>query len=76
MGPYEKIAFNVTNATYTDINVTSDVKYYYVVTAVNAAGESISSNEASAILLGQPDTGHAILTIYLTNGMKKNTIVP
>lgn len=70
-GPYETIASSVTNATYSDINVTSDVKYYYVVTAVNAAGESISSNEASAIPLGQPVTGNAILTIYLTNGTEK-----
>ncbi|AIQ68588.1 hypothetical protein PGRAT_13880 [Paenibacillus graminis] len=68
-GPYETIASSVTNATYIDINVTSDVKYYYVVTAVNTAGESISSNEASAILLGQP--GNAILTVYLTNGSEK-----
>ncbi|MEK3673509.1 fibronectin type III domain-containing protein [Paenibacillus sp. FSL R10-2771] len=72
-GPYETIASNVTNATYTDINVTSDVKYYYVVSAVNAAGESISSNEASAIPMVAvvPDTGRALLTIYLINGAEK-----
>ncbi|AIQ31265.1 hypothetical protein P40081_26195 [Paenibacillus sp. FSL P4-0081] len=72
-GLYETIASNVTNATYTDINVTSDVKYYYVVTAVNAAGESISSNETSAIPLAAtvPDNGRAILTIYLNNGTEK-----
>lgn len=72
-GPYETIASNVTNATYNDINVTSDVKYYYVVTAVNATGESISSNETSAIPLAAtvPDNGRAILTIYLNNGTEK-----
>lgn len=68
-GPYETIASNVTNATYADTNVTSNVKYYYVVTAVNVVGESIGSKEATAIIV--PETGRAILTIYLNNGTEK-----
>jgi hypothetical protein len=34
--------------TYTDTNVTPGTTYYYVVSAVNASGESPNSNEASA----------------------------
>lgn len=66
-------ATSLTDVTYTDANVTAGIKYYYVVTAVNAVGESIGSNEASATLLPVvvPDTGRAILTIYLTNGAEK-----
>ncbi|MBY0012653.1 fibronectin type III domain-containing protein [Paenibacillus typhae] len=68
-GPYETIASNVTNTTYTDINVATGVKYYYVVSAVNGAGEGEDSNEVSAMPL--VDNGRAILTIYLTNGTEK-----
>jgi fibronectin type 3 domain-containing protein len=37
-----------TSASYTDSTVTNGTKYYYVVTAVNAAGESTNSNEVNA----------------------------
>lgn len=47
-GPYTTIVTNVTGTTYMDTNVTSGITYYYVVTAVNASGESGNSNEASA----------------------------
>ena len=33
--------------TYTDSSVSDDTTYYYVVTAVNAEGESVVSNEIS-----------------------------
>jgi|SRR5208283_4819832 len=36
---------------YTDKRVAIGVLYYYKVTAVNAAGESARSNEASAVVL-------------------------
>jgi cellulose 1,4-beta-cellobiosidase len=47
-GPYTTIATGVTATTYTNTGLTSGVTYYYVVTAVNSAGESPNSNQASA----------------------------
>ena len=46
-GPYTTIASNVAATTYTDSTVTDGVTYYYVVTAVNTAGESGNSNQAA-----------------------------
>src|SRR5262249_15182119 len=48
--------------------------YYYIVTAVNAGGESDPSNEASATPLApeEPeDNTRALLTLYLTGGQIK-----
>lgn len=47
-GPYTTIASNVTGTSYVDTSVTNGTTYYYVVTALNADGESKNSNEASA----------------------------
>jgi fibronectin type 3 domain-containing protein len=47
-GPYTTIAANVTGTTYTDTGVTNNTTYYYVVSAVNANGESADSAEVSA----------------------------
>lgn len=48
-GLYTTVAANVTSPqSYTDINVTNGTTYYYVVTAVNAAGESVNSSEVNA----------------------------
>lgn len=46
-GPYTALT-NVTAARYTDNGVTNNRTYYYVVSAVNSAGEGTSSTEASA----------------------------
>ncbi|MCA1596871.1 MAG: cellulase, partial [Chloroflexi bacterium] len=46
-GPYSTVGTS-TNASYADNSVTNGSAYYYVVTAVNAAGESGNSNQASA----------------------------
>lgn len=52
-GPYSTIA-NVLSTPYVDSSVTGGTKYYYVVTAVNAGGESGISNEESATATAPP----------------------
>jgi cellulose 1,4-beta-cellobiosidase len=47
-GPYTAIASGVTATTYVNTGLTSGVTYYYVAPAVNSAGESPNSNQASA----------------------------
>lgn len=47
-GPYSIIASNVTQAFYRDPSFVPNVTYYYVVSAVNAFGESANSAQASA----------------------------
>jgi len=46
-GPYTVLQATVTATSYIDANVTNGSTYYYVVTAVNAGGESPPSNEAN-----------------------------
>jgi glucuronoarabinoxylan endo-1,4-beta-xylanase len=48
-GPYTLLAPNVVSTTYLDSGVPAGV-YYYVVTAVNSAGESPKSNQATVTL--------------------------
>jgi hypothetical protein len=47
-GPYTSIATNVGLLSYTDAGVASGTTYYYVVSAVNSAGESANSPQVSA----------------------------
>jgi hypothetical protein len=46
-GPYVTIT-NVTTTSFTDMSVTNNQSYYYVVSAVNAAGEGANSTQANA----------------------------
>ena len=46
-GPYTTIG-NPTTTSYTDTSVTNGTTYYYVVSAVNTAGESANSSQVSA----------------------------
>ena len=46
--PFPVLATGLTETNYVDAAVTNGVTYYYVVTAVNAGGESPASNQASA----------------------------
>jgi alpha-L-fucosidase len=55
-GTYTPIATNVTAMVFNDTNALPDTLYFYVVTAVDAAGESVKSSEASASLAGAPSS--------------------
>ena len=50
-GSYTTIASNVVATSYTDANVLPGTTSYYVVSALNAGGESTNSTEASAYVL-------------------------
>jgi hypothetical protein len=47
-GPYSTIASGVTTTSYVDTGLVKKVTYYYVVSAVNACGESANSAQVSA----------------------------
>ena len=47
-GPYTAIATGVTGISHTDTGLTNGTTYYYVVSAVNAAGQSPNSSQVSA----------------------------
>ncbi len=77
-GPYTTIATNLTGFAFTDTNVSPGTLYFYVVSAVDAAGESVNSAATSASLTGTSsinwlteDVGAAGATgsFGLTNGI-------
>ncbi len=59
-GPYSTVA-SLTAANYTDTMVTNGTTYYYVVSAVNSAGESANSGQVSATPAGA--TANVTITI-------------
>lgn len=58
-GNYVTIASNVNATSYTDTGLTNGTTYNYIVTAVNSAGESSPSNQASAT----PSAGTTTTTV-------------
>ena len=64
-GPYTTVATGVTATSYNDSGLLPVTSYYYVVTAVNGAGESLNSNQASAttqqtVLIGDNADGTGV----------------
>ncbi|MEJ6979706.1 fibronectin type III domain-containing protein [Pedobacter sp. P351] len=53
-GPYTTIATGVTTTTYTNTGLTNGTVYYFVVSAVSAAGEGTNSAQVSATPLATP----------------------
>lgn len=76
-GSYTTIASNITGTTYNDTSVTNGTTYYYVVTAVNADGESSNSNEASATPMAEPvEDGQALLRVTMLDSSEREYQLP
>jgi hypothetical protein len=76
-GPYETIATSVSGASYVDTNVVNGTTYYYVVTTINADGESANSNEASATPQAAPvEEGQGLLLITLLDSSEREYKLP
>jgi mannan endo-1,4-beta-mannosidase len=61
-GPYTTVASNVTATSFTNTGLTNGTAYFYVVSAVNANGESANSSQASATPQ-QGGTGNGGVTV-------------
>ncbi len=77
-GPFTIIASNVTtgvtNTTYMDNSAANGGTYYYIVSAVNAFGESVNSSQITAVITGLPDVvitslSTSVSPIYAGNGV-------
>ncbi len=66
-GPYTTVA-SPAGTSYTDTTVTNGTPYYYVVTAVNAAGQSGNSNQATATPAAAPTAPVPPLNLTATGG--------
>src|SRR5207249_6809204 len=70
-GPYTTVGPNVTPASFTDSGLTNGTTYYYVVSALNAGGESANSAQASATPAAPPG---APSTVTATAGNAQVTL--
>ncbi|HYN25821.1 MAG TPA: fibronectin type III domain-containing protein, partial [Pyrinomonadaceae bacterium] len=73
-GPYTTIAPGVTTTSYTDASVTNGTTYFYVVSAVNANGESANSNQVSATPQSPPPSSPAAPTNLVATGVSSSQI--
>jgi fibronectin type 3 domain-containing protein len=75
-GPYALIT-NLTTTNFTDTGVVNGTNYYYVVSALNPAGESTNSAQVGATPLSQPRVGISMvggnLVFSGTNGLANGT---
>ncbi len=74
-GPYTQIAV-ATAPAYTDTALTDGTTYYYVVSAVNSAGESPNSAQASATPSLPPPTNFGTWTNVTPSGVDLTTAFP
>ena len=65
-GPYTTVS-SPTSASFTDTSLTNGTTYFYVVSAVNAGGESANSSQVSAIPVNPNVTAVAVTVDALTN---------
>jgi len=70
-GPYTTIATGVTTTSYSDTGLAASTTYYYVVSAVNSAGESANSTEASATTQAAPTIPPAPTGLIATPAKRK-----
>jgi hypothetical protein len=66
-GPYTTVG-SPAGTTYADTSLTNGTAYYYVVTAVNATGESGNSNQATATPKAAPTAPATPLNLTATGG--------
>jgi hypothetical protein len=64
-GPYGSIT-NVSTTTYSDLGLSNDTTYFYVVSALNIAGESANSSETSATPQAPPTLNISLTDTNLT----------
>ncbi|PWW07154.1 cellulose 1,4-beta-cellobiosidase [Paenibacillus cellulosilyticus] len=66
-GTFTTVATGVTGTTYTDTGLTNGTTYYYVVSAVNSAGESANSSAVSATPAGSTTTSSLVVQYKVSN---------
>ncbi|WP_254450626.1 glycoside hydrolase family 6 protein [Cohnella herbarum] len=67
-GPYTNVATGLTATSYTNTGLTNGTAYYYVVSAVNSAGESANSTQVSATPISAPTVPAAPTGVVATAG--------
>jgi endo-1,4-beta-xylanase len=67
-GPYTVIANNISATSFTNTGLSNGTTYFYVVSAVNASGESANSAQVGVIPQGPPASGQVTATPRVATG--------